>query len=225
MVTKTIVCLANSRKLQGRCIAGIELVADAPISWIRPVSARPHEEVSEYERQYEDGRDPKVLDVIEVPLSNPKPHDFQEENWLLLPDEYWVQVGNFPTSDLDSLIADPGPLWVNGYDSYNGRNDFVPLDQAVGSTFSLVFIRVETLAINVYKPGKAFGNSKRRVQGQFEFAGVEYRLWITDPSIERSYLAQPDGRHQIGPCYLTVSLGEPLNERCYKLVAAVITPD
>ncbi len=50
--TKRIVCLANSRKLQGRCIAGRELVSGKPAAWIRPVSDREHEEVSEYERQY-----------------------------------------------------------------------------------------------------------------------------------------------------------------------------
>jgi len=44
---KRIVCLANSRKLQGRCIAGREIVQGKPGAWIRPVSAREHEEVSE----------------------------------------------------------------------------------------------------------------------------------------------------------------------------------
>lgn len=61
--TKRIVCLANSRKLQGRCIAGRELVGGKPAAWIRPVSDREHEEVSECERQYQDGSDPRVLDM------------------------------------------------------------------------------------------------------------------------------------------------------------------
>lgn len=45
---------------------------------------------------------------------------------------------------------------------------------------------------------------------------------VTDPRIERAYLAKADGDYPFGECYLTVSLGEPFNEYCYKLVAAVI---
>jgi hypothetical protein len=74
---KRIVCLANSRKLNGRCLAGKEFGGTGVGAWVRPVGAREHGEVSEYERQYEDGSDPRVLDVIDVPLIGPQPKDFQ----------------------------------------------------------------------------------------------------------------------------------------------------
>jgi hypothetical protein len=49
---KRILCLANSRKLSGRCLAGKEFGGNDIGTWIRPVGAREHGEVSEYERQY-----------------------------------------------------------------------------------------------------------------------------------------------------------------------------
>ena len=222
MVTKRIVCLANSRKLQGRCIAGHEIAEGRPGAWVRPVSSRPSEEVSEYERQYENGSDPGVLDIIDVPLLKPKPKGFQQENWLLDPDEYWVRTGRYAWSDLSPLADRGGTLWTNGHHTYNGLNDHIPLDQAAAVDSSLKLIHVDVLGLSVFKPGEAFGNPKRRVQGRFRFAGNNYGLWVTDPTIERDYLSREDGDYHMGESCLTVSLGEPYNDRCYKLVAAVI---
>lgn len=85
-VIKRMVCLANSRKrLAGRCVAGRVLENGQPTGWIRPVSNREHEEVSECERQYQDGSEPRLLDVIDVPLIESKPKGYQTENWLLDP--------------------------------------------------------------------------------------------------------------------------------------------
>lgn len=41
---------------------------------------------------------------------------------------------------------------------------------------------------------------------------------------ERTYLAKHEGRYEIGPCFVTVSLGEPFRGACYKLIAAIIEP-
>ena len=97
---KRIVCLANSRKMSGRCIAGKELLEDGrPDGWVRPVSDRENEEVSEYERQYEDGGDPRVLDVIDVPVLSARPKSYQQENLLLDPGYYWERVRRVAPDD------------------------------------------------------------------------------------------------------------------------------
>lgn len=155
---KRIVCLANSRKLSGRCIAGKELSGGGPAGWIRPVSARETEEVSEYERQYEDGKDPQVLDIIDVPLLESRPKGFQQENWLLDPNHYWAKVGESPWADLE-LLADPtGPLWYNGFSTYNGLYDKIPLESAGDIDTSLRLLYVDRIGLSVFKPGEAFGN-------------------------------------------------------------------
>ena len=52
--------------------------------------------------------------------------------------------------------------------------------------------------------------------------GCDYRLWVADPVYERRYLAKLDGDYVVDDCFLTVSLGEPYQGACYKLVAAVM---
>lgn len=222
--TKRIVCLANSRKLNGRCIAGREVVGGGPGQWIRPVSSREHQEVSEYERQYEDGSDPSVLDVIDVPLVDARPSGHQTENWLLDPKWYWSRVGRVAWTDLMAYADQGGPLWLNGDSTYSGMNDRITLENLLALRSSLRLIHVNRLQVAVFSPGEAFGNSKRRVQARFDHETDTYWLWITDPMYERQYLSQADGNYEQGECYVTVSLGEPYQGACYKLVAAVIQP-
>jgi len=214
---KRMVCLANSRKLNGRCIAGKELIADRSGGWLRPVSARENEEVSEYERQYPDGSDPRVLDIIDVPLVAARPKAFQQENWLLDPHQYWEKVGRMQWTDLARFVDPVAPLWIDDYHTRNGLNDEVPLSQAGAIESSLRLLHVKSLTLSVFRPGP-----KRRVQGRFRHGGNEYRLWVTDPRYEQTYLAQPDGVHEIGESYLTVSLSEPFNDASYKLIAAIM---
>ena len=227
MVTKRIVCLANSRKMRGRCIVGKELINDQPAGWIRPVSDRENEEVSEYERQYEDGSDPQLLDIMNVPLLEPKlkPESPQHENWLLDPNSYWKKDGCMNWRDLELLVDREESLWLNADSTRNGLNDRVPLSFAGSLDSSLRFIRVDKLILYVFAPGENFGNFKRRVQGQFRHDGDEYHLWVTDPKYERSYLKKGNGKYEIGTSLLTISLGEPHQGHYYKFIAAIIPCD
>ncbi len=81
---KRIVCLADSRKMSGRCIAGLEINNDDSVGgWIRPVSIRPSEEISLLDRRFKDGSQPSLLDILEIPMLNPQPHACQTENHLI----------------------------------------------------------------------------------------------------------------------------------------------
>jgi len=221
-IVKRIVCLANSRKTGERCVAGREWNGAGAGVCIRPVSARPHEEVSEHERQYEDGSDPRVLDIIDVPLIALRPRTYQRENWLLDPTRPWVRRGRAGWDDLAGLADAPAVLWRNGFRTHHGSNDRVPQGEAESLTTSLHLLHVSGLLLSVFAPGQEFDNPTRKLYGRFRHAGVDYRLRVTDPIYERAYLAKANGNYMLGECYVTVSLGEPWEGYCYKLIAAII---
>lgn len=223
--TKRIVCLANSRKLSGRCIAGKEIQEDGRGGdWIRPVSDRDSQEVSEWERQYEDGSDPCILDVIDVPVLNAQPKDYQQENWLLDPEYYWQKIHSVTTNELMQFVDPAAPLWTDGDSTINGQNDRIPIRDAKSLNHSLRLIKVDRLELYVSRPGKDFGNNRRSVQGRFQHAETDYWLRVTDPVYERQYLRKPEGNYPIGESFLTISLGEPYRGYAYKLIAAIIKP-
>lgn len=186
------------------------------------MSLREHQEVSEYERQFENGSDPRVLDIIDVPLLESCPSGHLHENWLLDPKWYWTKVGRLDLEDLGAYVEQYGPLWQNGNSTYSGLNDKIELEDLAAVESSLRLIKVDDMQLKVFSPDEMFGSSKRRVQAKFEHEGTHYWLWVTGPAYERRYLAQSDATHQVGECHLTVSLGEPYKGACYKLVAAVI---
>ncbi len=222
LVTKTIVCLANSRMRSGRCIAGVELIDKKPSRWIRPISPRDDEGLSPYERQDENRADPRLLDIVEVPLSKPAPHLQQTENWLVDTKRLWKNVGSFNPSQLPSLHSQDISLWDNGSSTFNGRHDQVPEKLLSFIDHSLALIYVTDLSLSVLTQTNAY-KSKRRVQGRFNYKGILYRLWVTDAAMEEQYLAQDDGLYKIGKVFLTISLGRPFENRySQKLIAAVI---
>jgi hypothetical protein len=147
-----IVCLANSRKISGRCIVG--KIAEEN-KWIRPVSNRESEEISEEERRYENGQMPKLLDIISIPVKEHKPILLQNENYLIDDDYYWIKTGNFEGS-LNDLLDSPKDLWGTESSSYQGTNDRISEEMCDNYNESLYFIRPQSLKIIVRIEGQEF---------------------------------------------------------------------
>lgn len=220
---KRIVCLANSRKHSGRCIAGKEVLEKGYGHWIRPVSARPSAEVSEEERRYENGQDPRILDIIDVPMVAASPLLHQTENHIIDGEYYWVKKGELAWGELSRLVDKPETLWSNGDSTYYGLNDRVKLETAGKMTESLVLVHPASLSIQVQTEGAEFGNPKRRVRASFAYRGTNHVIIVTDPVAERAFLAKSDGQYRLDEACLCVSLGEAHTDNyCYKLVASVI---
>jgi hypothetical protein len=190
--------------------------------WIRPVSNREGEAVSQAERWYTDGTDPLLLDVIDVPLVGPHPGSYQSENWLLEPSQSWSKIDRLAWDDLGSLAAPPAPLWANEDSTNNGFHDQISVSLVSQIHDSLRLLYVPSLEVWVSQPGASFGDNRQRVQGRFEFAGIQYWLWVTDPVAEQKYRSRGNGSYTLGECYLTISVGEEREGYHYKLIAAVI---
>lgn len=59
--TKSFLCLANSRKPGGHCVAGRTFKKDSYTGWLRPVSTRNTHEISDVELLYADGTGAQLL--------------------------------------------------------------------------------------------------------------------------------------------------------------------
>jgi len=216
---KTFICLANSRKTSGRCIAGKEYKNNSIGGWIRPISERENHEISELDRRYEDGSTAQVFDIINISLKAKANHPAQVENYTIDDGYYWSKQGRF-SGNLNELLDTPTSLWANGYSSYNGANDRVPVTSVLTPCQSLYFISPQNLRIIVKVESAEFGNAKKKVRADFHYSGTNHIISITDPEIERVYLAQGIGTYTpTGRIYITVSLGEEWDGYYYKLVA------
>lgn len=216
--TRTIVCLANSWKSSGRCIAGkIVDGADAG-AWFRPISDRQTHEISEEERRYANGKSPQVLEVIRIPCLAAEPLQHQPENHRIDAGRHWECVGSFPAARILELVDHPNVLWVNGSNSVGHINNRVPVGSPI--TESIYLIHPESISL-IVGPISEY-NQKRGIKAEFIYNGARYRLKVTDPLAAAQFLALPDGGYEVNRAALCISLGEEWSGYYYKLVAAII---
>jgi len=111
-----IVCLANSRKRDGHCVAGLELDENGKLGRrIRPVGPRESESLTPDERRYPDGTEPQLLDVIEMTLLERFPCGHQTENYRPHPGRPWKRIGKLSCAELAPAVQKfPGSLWFDG---------------------------------------------------------------------------------------------------------------
>ena len=222
--TKRIVCLANSFKTGGLCIAGREVTDAGYGGWVRPVSSRPHEELTYLEYRYADGSSPRLLDVVEVTLQMPMPHKHQSENHLIEAKRGWVKRGEVPFEELPALLEHPESLWTDSDHTASGLMNCVSHEEAAQYTSSLYLVEVQNFAIWV-TPGQR-GN--RAFYGVFLLNGHLYKLSVTDPQVRERYDTHAMGKYRVQgrrDTILCVSLTKPYegDGRCHKLIASVFT--
>jgi hypothetical protein len=221
---KTILCLANSRRPRGRCIAGKEFLNGKPGKWIRPVNKQNDDAISEEDMQYEKGGYADVLDIVSIQMAEPAPYKHQTENHAINPKHYWEKKATATWAQIVSATDSvKGSLWSNGNNSYHGKNDKIA--EASSPTNSLLLIKPARLDLIVGKESEYTGGSKRKVRAKFQFNGEEYNFVVTDPWVEDKYFAGDDGTYKISEARICISLAKEIRGYAIKLAVTVITQD
>lgn len=205
-------CLANSTKPGGRCIAGVQLEKNSEglhkirrsnnrPEWLRPVSSDVGGAIPlQFAEHIE------VLDIVECTCIKKVPSGHQIENFLV----------NLKSIKRIGSLGHKGVVLQNNVLSgiCESRCDLWGSSSAVSQIQkdSLCLIRPDDP-----KPYKSSYN-KCRIKFRYGKPKIEYDLPITDPNFNCGTQFGKDA-------YLTISLaGEKCKGEYYKLVAAVIVP-
>ncbi len=218
-----MICLANSRKLQGRCVAGLRTDGEG---WIRPVAMAPMGTLHPGHYMLQNVTQPLLMDVIRVSCSHRQAEPHQPENWLI-DGTGWQLMSRPAPAEYDALLRDglasgPGLLGNMG-----SRVDYATLVSAPVVS-SLALVVSEDLQWHVttnFRGG-------RQAKARFKHAGAGYDLSIPGPCWLSRLDDLPPGTYPVSAAnvaagesvMLTVSLGEPTpwDNCCYKVIAGVI---
>lgn len=211
-----IICLANSKKNNDRCIAGIDIETG---KWVRPIytnSINPKDGRVPKSIRLINGQEPRLLDVIEIPLdNNGENFGFESEN-LNISDGQWTKVRQASIDEAIELIDKTNYILHNSH-----KYVTVPFLQ------SLPFQQRKTIQL-VYTEQLFLVGNNNNWKGTL-ISNCNYPLKeanITDPEFIDKLNS---GHTPQNPCLVTVSLGMPWrppnwegDDPCWKLIAGVI---
>ena len=207
MTKVDMLCLANSWKSGGRCVAGLRLDDG---SWIRPVSDAEDGELTLRQCTLDNGRQAKPLDVVRVYLKEASPRPHQPENWRVTARQ-WRFRGHMSLRDATRILKQASEVHESGiFGNGTDRVSWRDISSQSGGGMESSLTLVKTTAPE-FQWGRKWGQ-KRAV---FDHGGTTYDLAMTfedSPSVGQSH----------AKWYFTVSLGELFHGNCYKLIAGAI---
>lgn len=215
---KYFICLANSYKRGGRCIAGVEIVSDnnggwkparnedGRPRWIRPIAKTAYGEIPNYVAV-----GIEILSVVRLTDVVPCPEQAHVEN------VYYSRMEQCKYN----ISLEPGimnQLLDSKHQSiFHNRGRAVSAEMLVGINYSLMLIHPDKAS--AYRDENR-EKSKNRMK--FTYYGVEYDFPITDPSFLEEFKREPEHYGDIPDVYLSLSLGLEFEGWHHKLVAGVI---
>jgi hypothetical protein len=234
MPTFDIICLANSLKHGGRCIAGFKTDGSG---WIRPISHKKSGVLYEEHYTLNTQKAPKLLDIIRINFHNPHTQPHHPEDWLIS-EKSWQFMGYPTIEQLNNLLKEEVNNSSKSGELLGNDEDRISWDylQSNPTQKSLCLIRPH----NLYWDIKTFETKK--IRAMFKLQDIYYDLVVTDPLWKELLDPLGDGMYKSSDLIenlklenfdperflLTISLSEPFSAKndhnfyCYKLVAAVI---
>jgi len=216
MPTIEMIILAKSKKLGGKCIAGLRTDGGG---WVRPVAPNPDGTLFPQHFTLTNGSPTEVLDVVRIEVKEPRPEPYQPENWVIT-DKKWKLISRPGSEEHQSII------WSNivtGPTLLGNQSDRIHIrkfeDQPAEASLALIMpSKIEwTIGIDI--------KGHRQTRAVFKLKGTTYDLAVTDEAWKRHLGKLSKGSHPVksGEKFLlTISLGEPFNKYCYKLVSSVL---
>ena len=208
------VCLANSLKEGGKCVAGIVLDENNnPVfdkenqKWIRPICNTTHGEIPKHLVAHIN-----VLDIIEIEVLNyPDLNSYQSENALF--EEKTLRVIEKYNENCLTVLYSPDRL------IFGNRGKAISEDDINRHNHSLMF--VQTTVFEAYQ--KTYDdNQKSQIRMKFIYYGYQYDLPVTDPVFLEKYKANPGFLNAYNKIDMTLSIGVVHKGWYYKLIAGII---
>ena len=217
---KYFICLANSYKHGGRCIAGVEVSPrpdgrmdvvrhdDGRPCWIRPVSMAENGEIP---MQLAQGV--KLLSLVRLTDVVPCPHKAHTEDVHCSRMECCPNDNEFK-DDFMSQLIDPVHQAV-----FYFRGKAIPAKMIDRLNYSLMLIRPEIASAFIDEE-----REKSKYRMKFTYYGSNYDFPITDPYFLDAFKKNPERYTDLKGVYLTLSLGLEFEGFHFKLVAGVFLP-
>lgn len=215
------VCLANSVRPGGRCVAGV-VATRSGWGWVRPVGPAGRSELWAREYVTSSGRETKPFDVVDVELAEPCPTPAQPEN-RFLSEARWQYVRTLDSIEREELLRE---LESDSELLFGSNLGFTEADALLtgADARSLTVITPREVSWEV----RHRWNGTKQLRMLFRFGDSTYDLSVTDPEwflhfADRDLGPVDPGDLEVGSVSrIVVSLGEEWNGRHYKIVATVV---
>ncbi|MBR4177124.1 MAG: hypothetical protein IKQ53_06965 [Bacteroidales bacterium] len=214
---KYFICLANSYKRGGRCIAGVEISyntldewsvvrnADGTPRWIRPTAAN----TMFGEIPIVDAAKIKYFSIVKLTDVTPCPKEIHKE------DVYYSLISVCGTVSPSLNVLNQ---FVDNFHKliFFNHGRAIPVDSNFFNAYSLMFIHPEKVCTYIDSSWE-----KPKTRMKITYCGSIYDFPVTDPYFLDEYRENVDSHNEDVDYYLTLSLGLEFEGWHHKLVAAV----